>query len=161
MLRLGSKVKVVKSVCRMCHGGCGVLIHVKDGEVVKVEGDPESPISHGTLCSKGLASAQLVHNPVRLKHPLKRIGGRGKGKFQRIGWSEALDNVAGRLEEIKQKYSAESVVFAHGTNRDYLHFVHRLANLFGSPNVTSPGARSGGGTVSKIIPPCPLILLNF
>ena len=123
----------------MCHGGCGVLIHVKDGEVVKVEGDPESPISHGTLCGKGLASAQLVHNPVRLKHPLKRIGGRGKGKFQRIGWSEALDIVAGRLKEIKQKYGAESVVFAHGTNRDYLHFVHRLANLFGSPNVTSPG----------------------
>ena len=136
---MGSEVKVVKSVCRNCHGGCGVLIHVKDGEVVKVEGDPESPISHGTLCAKGLASAQLVHNPMRLKHPLKGIGGRGEGRFQRIGWSEALDIVAGRLKEIKQKYGAESVVFAHGTDRDYLHFVHRLVNLFGSPNVTSPG----------------------
>ena len=136
---MGFAIKLVKSVCRSCHGGCDVLIHVKDGKVVKVEGDPESPISHGTLCAKGLASMQLVDNPKRLQHPLKRTGERGEGKFQRIGWSEALDIVAGKLKEIKQKDGAESVVFAHGTDRAYLHFVHRLVNLFGAPNVTSPG----------------------
>jgi anaerobic selenocysteine-containing dehydrogenase len=46
-------LRKVKTVCRSCHRGCGVIAHVKDGKVVKVEGDPDSPISHGTLCSKG------------------------------------------------------------------------------------------------------------
>ena len=47
-------VKKVRTACRQCHGGCGVIAHVQDGKVIKVEGDPESPISHGTLCSKGI-----------------------------------------------------------------------------------------------------------
>ena len=50
----------VKSICRMCHGGCGVIVYVKNGRVAKIAGDPECPINHGTLCSKGLASAQLA-----------------------------------------------------------------------------------------------------
>ena len=49
-----SGVNKIKTACRQCHGGCGVIAHVRDGKVIKVEGDPESPISRGTLCSKGL-----------------------------------------------------------------------------------------------------------
>ncbi|MFX0200309.1 MAG: hypothetical protein ACFFCW_29675, partial [Candidatus Hodarchaeota archaeon] len=64
-------MKVVKSVCHSYYGGCDVLIHVKDGKVVKVEGDPESQISHGILCAKGLTSIQLIDNSKRLHHPLK------------------------------------------------------------------------------------------
>ena len=47
--------KMVKSHCRMCHGGCGALIYLKDGKVAKIAGDPDCPINHGTLCSKGSA----------------------------------------------------------------------------------------------------------
>jgi anaerobic selenocysteine-containing dehydrogenase len=50
-----TKIKQVQTVCRSRHGGCGVIAHVKNGNVIKVEGDPESPISHGSICSKGLA----------------------------------------------------------------------------------------------------------
>ncbi len=82
---------------------------------------------------------QLVESSKRLLHPLKRIGERGDGRFQQFEWNEALDIVANKLKEIKQKDGAESVVFAHGTESAYLHFVHRLVNLFGAPNVTSPG----------------------
>ena len=57
--------RVVNSHCRMCHGGCGVLVYVKDDRVVKIAGDPDCPISHGTLCSKGIAvdAARLPPRP--------------------------------------------------------------------------------------------------
>jgi anaerobic selenocysteine-containing dehydrogenase len=51
---------VVKSHCRMCHGGCGVLVYIKGGKVAKITGDPDCPINHGTLCTKGIASTQLA-----------------------------------------------------------------------------------------------------
>ena len=54
------EVKKVRTVCRSCHGGCGIIAHVKGGKVTKVEGDPDSPISHGTLCTKGLSITQLA-----------------------------------------------------------------------------------------------------
>ncbi|RJR45415.1 MAG: hypothetical protein C4576_11985 [Desulfobacteraceae bacterium] len=74
---------VVKSYCRMCHGGCGVLVYVKSGKVAKIAGDPECPINHGTLCSKGIASAQLAYHPDRLTYPVRRIGPKGSGKWER------------------------------------------------------------------------------
>ncbi len=129
----------IKSICRMCHGGCGALIHVKDGKAVKVEGDPSHPVSRGYMCAKGLASLQLAYHPSRLRHPLRRVGRRGEGKWLRVSWEEALEDIAHRLLEIKERYGAEAVVFAHGTNREYLHMVYRLAHAFGSPNITSPG----------------------
>jgi anaerobic selenocysteine-containing dehydrogenase len=67
---------VVKSHCRMCHGGCGVLVYTKNGRVAKIAGDPDCPINHGTLCAKGLASAQLAYHPDRLTYPVKRVAPR-------------------------------------------------------------------------------------
>ena len=69
---------VVKSHCRMCHGGCGVLVYTKNDKVAKIAGDPDCPINHGTLCSKGLASAQLVYHPDRLTYPVRRVGPRAR-----------------------------------------------------------------------------------
>ena len=80
-----------RSHCRMCHGGCGVIVYVKDGRVAKIAGDPECPINHGTICSKGLASAQLAYHPDRLTYPVKRVGPKGSGRWERITWDEALD----------------------------------------------------------------------
>ncbi len=77
---------VVKSACRMCHGGCGVLVYIKDGKAKKIAGDPDCPINHGTLCSKGIGSIQLAYHPDRLTYPVKRIGPKGSGKWERISW---------------------------------------------------------------------------
>ena len=79
----------VKTVCRSCHGGCGVVAHVKDGKVVKIEGDPDSPISHGTLCSKGLAITQIAYHPDRILHPMKKEA----TGWERITWDEALHTI--------------------------------------------------------------------
>lgn len=58
-----SDERIVRSHCRICHGGCGVLVHVQNNKVIRIEGDPESPISRGTLCPKGIASIQLAYHP--------------------------------------------------------------------------------------------------
>jgi anaerobic selenocysteine-containing dehydrogenase len=70
--------QVVKSNCRMCHGGCGVLVYLKDGLITKINGDPEFPTNHGSMCSKGLATLQLVYHSDRLKYPLKRVYNKGR-----------------------------------------------------------------------------------
>jgi len=88
---------VVKSHCRMCHGGCGVLVYTQAGKVAKIAGDPDCPINHGTLCSKGLASAQLAYHPDRLTYPVKRVGPKAGGRWLRISWDEALETLAMNL----------------------------------------------------------------
>jgi anaerobic selenocysteine-containing dehydrogenase len=131
--------QIIRSNCRGCHGGCGVLVHVKDGEVEKIEGDPESPISHGSLCSKGLAFKQLVYHPDRVIYPQKRVGKRGEGKWQRITWDEALDTIANKYKQIIKESGPESIVLGQGTGRDYEAFLYRFANLLGTPNVLTAG----------------------
>lgn len=126
--------KVVRSTCRMCHGVCGVLVHVKGGRVVEVTGDPECPTSLGYICPKGRASVELLYHPDRLKYPLKRTGERGENKWQRITWDEALDTVAERLLKYKQEFGAESVATIIGTGRPQLPMYMRFSNCFGTPN---------------------------
>ena len=131
--------KIVRSNCRGCHGGCGVLVTVKNGVIDKIEGDPEFPTNHGTLCSKGLAFKQLVYHPDRLKYPMKRVGQRGEGKWERIGWDEAFDSIAKKIYNYKAEFGAESIVLAQGTSREFESFLSRFANLLGTPNVMGAG----------------------
>lgn len=94
---------VYPSACRMCHGGCGALLHVEGGELTRIEGDPESPFNLGRLCPKGAASLEQVHNPGRLQHPLRRVGARGSGRFEPVSWAEALAAIAEQLDEIRRR----------------------------------------------------------
>ena len=119
-----------------CHGGCGVKVHVKDGRLIKVEGDEDHPYLQGRACARVLAMTQYVYHPDRLTHPLKRVGERGEGKWQRISWDEALDTCEHRLREIRDKYGAESMVFGQGTGRDAGGYIIFLAYAYGSPNWT-------------------------
>jgi len=131
-------IEVVRSVCwggGGCEGpGCGILLYVKHGKLMKVEGDSECPVNQGRACIKALSLPRLVHHPDRLKHPLKRVGKRGEGKWEPISWDEAYDIIAKKLNEIKEKYGPESVVFAQGTGRDIMCWISRLAYSYGSPN---------------------------
>jgi anaerobic selenocysteine-containing dehydrogenase len=97
------ETKQIKTVCRSCHGGCGVIAHVKGGKVIKVEGEPDSPISHGTLCAKGLAITQLAYHPDRILYPMSKTE---KG-WGRISWDDALDTVAGKFDEVIKKCGPE------------------------------------------------------
>jgi anaerobic selenocysteine-containing dehydrogenase len=146
--------QVVKSHCRMCHGGCGVLVYVKEGKVAKIGGDPDCPINHGTLCSKGIASTQLVYHPDRLTHPVKRVGPKGSGEWERISWDEALDTIAERMLRYKAEHGAESVVLGYGTGRENEAAIYRMANHFGSPNVLTAGHFCYGPRIATSILTC-------
>lgn len=134
-----SMTQVHKSACRMCHGGCGVLVHVVDGVIRKVTGDPNSPLNRGELCPKGAAGIDIVYHPDRLKHPLKRVGARGEGRWARIGWDEAYDIIADKLQRIIDENGPESIVIGTGTGRHHCNFVPRFANALGTPNWCEPG----------------------
>jgi len=129
------EVKKLRTACRSCHGGCGVIAHVKDGKVIKVEGDPDSPISHGTMCSKGLSITQLAYHPDRILYPMKKTD---KG-WERITWDEALDTIAEKFKKVIDDYGPESIVVGQGTGRDYESHLYRFANLLGTPNVLTAG----------------------
>jgi anaerobic selenocysteine-containing dehydrogenase len=144
----------VKSHCRMCHGGCGVIVYVKDGKVAKIAGDPDCPINHGTLCSKGLASAQLAYHPDRLTYPVKRIGPKLSGKWERISWDEALDTIAARINNYKEQFGPESIVFGYGTGRENEAVIYRIANCLNSPNVLTAGHFCYGPRISSGIVTC-------
>jgi len=129
------EVRKVRTACRNCHGGCGVIAHVRDGKVVKVEGDPESPLSFGSLCSKGLAVTQMAYHPDRIIHPMKKSNGR----WERMSWDEALDTVAERFKAVIEEHGPEAIVVGQGTGRDYESHLYRFANLLGTPNVLTAG----------------------
>jgi anaerobic selenocysteine-containing dehydrogenase len=145
---------VVKSHCRMCHGGCGVLVYVKDGKVVKIAGDPGCPINHGTICSKAIGSIQLAYHPDRLTYPVRRVGPKGSGDWERITWDEALGAIAERIVTYKEQYGAESVIMGYGTGRENESVIYRFANLLGSPNVLTAGHFCYGPRIATSIITC-------
>jgi len=117
-----STTKVVKSVC---YRNQVISVHIRDGKVVKIEGD-----------ARGDAAAlERLYHPNRLKYPQKRAGKKGEGKWERISWDEALDTIAEKLNNIKQKHGPEFVAFGKGARGPYSDYVNRLANVFGTPNV--------------------------
>ncbi len=130
----------IKSTCGMCFAACGVLIQVRDGKVVKVKGDPQSPVNHGVLCPKGRAAPQLLYHPERLKHPLKRIGKKGSGQWAKISWDDALGTIADAFIKTRDRFGPESVAFIQGSAKGLIDsYNERLANAFGSPNFATTG----------------------
>ena len=134
-----SATSVLKSVCRSCHGGCGVLLHVRDGVLLKVEGDRDSPLNHGRLCPIGTVTTDLVYHPDRLKYPLRRKGKRQSGEWERISWDDALDEISQRLLAIREQYGPEAIALGTGTGRHHIRWVSRFGHALGTPNWCEPG----------------------
>jgi len=117
-----------------CHGSCGQKLFVKDGKLIKVEGDEDNPWNQGRSCPRVLALTQYAYHPDRITRPLKRIGRRGEGRFEPISWDEAFDTCEAKLKNIREQYGAESVVFCQGTGRDVGGPISFMAYNYGSPN---------------------------
>src|SRR5438128_12620812 len=79
-----------------CPDTCGIITEVQDGRAVKFHGDPENPITKGWLCAKVRPYLDHVYHPERVLHPLRRVGSKGSGQWQRISWQEATDEIAAR-----------------------------------------------------------------
>ena len=130
--------EVVRTICQGCHSECGVLVYVNKNRVTRIKPDPNHPSSRGYICVKGTHYADFAYHSDRLKYPLRRAGGKGEGKWERISWNEALDGIAARLTEIKEKYGVRSLGAFHGTApRQSLLSCNLLASALGTPNVIS------------------------
>jgi thiosulfate reductase / polysulfide reductase chain A len=124
----------VRTVCQACHAECGVVAHVKDGRVTRIVGDPNHPMNRGFICVKGRSEPERLYHPDRLKHPLRRAGERGSGKWERISWDAALDGIAEKLTETKEKYGPEAIATIHGTGPRSSINATLLPLALGSPN---------------------------
>lgn len=128
-----------RSVCRICHGGCGAVVTVKDGKVAAVKGDIASPMSKGWMCVKGISTPHIANHPDRLQHPLRRKGPRGSGQWDRVSWDAVLGEIASRIDAIRKESGPEAIALGQGTGRHhYMHTV-RFANALGTPNWYEPG----------------------
>lgn len=132
------------SRCFWCHANCGILVGVdtKTDQIVEIKPNPKT----GTvLCDRmgphGEKAIQAHYHPARINHPLKRAGERGEDKWIEISYDQALDEIAEKLQEIKDTYGPEALVASEGTYRsDVLWARSRFFNLFGNPgNIIAPG----------------------
>ena len=139
MVKLRNGEQVFRSICRICHGGCGVLVFVKDGKVVRVKGDPASPMNKGWMCVKGVMTPEIANHPDRLRKPLRRKGKRGSGQWESISWDEALSEITSQLDKFRKEFGPESIALGQGTGRHHYMHVVRFANALGTPNWYEPG----------------------
>jgi thiosulfate reductase/polysulfide reductase chain A len=133
---MSDNTEIRKGWCGPCHVRCGMQVQFENGRAVKVQGDPNNPISRGALCRRGQLILEHLYNPARLNFPLKRAGRRGEGKWQQITWDQAMDEIAEKLAKLRDRYGAETLAFSRGTHRTYGWAMKRFLNLFGSPNMT-------------------------
>ncbi len=130
------RVQQVATTCEMCFWRCGVIANVSAGQVLSLEGNPQHPLTRGRLCARGNAGTHLLYDADRLKYPLLRTGARGEGQFKRIGWDQALDILAAKLEALKTAFGPESVAFfPHGLGP---RFFSTLMKAYGTPNSAEP-----------------------
>lgn len=90
-----------KTICPYCSVGCGINVYTKDGKVIATEGDPEHPISEGTLCPKGASIMELVNNPTRVQKPLYRAP--GAEDWKEVEWDWALDQIARKVKDTRDR----------------------------------------------------------
>jgi anaerobic selenocysteine-containing dehydrogenase len=132
---VGDAVKY--STCYMCACRCGIRVHLKDGRIRYIEGNPDHPVNHGVLCAKGSAGIMQQYSPARLTKPLLRAGPRGSGDFKEIEWEEALGIAAGWLGHIRATDPKRLALF---TGRDQSQsFTGWWAKQFGTPNFAAHG----------------------
>ncbi|MCX5896192.1 MAG: molybdopterin-dependent oxidoreductase [Proteobacteria bacterium] len=129
--------KTVTTYCGVCEKTCGMQVTVRDNTVEKVEGLREHVRSRGDLCIKGRAARDILYAPDRITSPMKKQN----GNWTAIGWDEALDTIARKLEEIKTKYGACSLAVYHGQtylkNCLSMFSMKRFLSLYGTPNLCS------------------------
>jgi anaerobic selenocysteine-containing dehydrogenase len=132
--------QVKRALCFGCWLQAGVLATVENGRVVDLKGEPGHPVNRGWICERSKAFVEHLYHKDRLNYPLKRIAGRGDGKWQQISWDDALDEISEKLKRIKSQSGAEAVASVGGTGRGFSElFKVRFMNLFGSPNHANAG----------------------
>lgn len=102
---------IFPSVCSLdCPDQCGLLLHKENGKIVKIEGDPQHPVTKGNICNKVRNMTERIYDENRLKYPLKRTGSKGVGKFERITWEEAIETITSHWKALIQTDGPDSIL---------------------------------------------------
>ncbi|MDH4265206.1 MAG: molybdopterin-dependent oxidoreductase [Deltaproteobacteria bacterium] len=135
VMRTAGKPVVIASTCLLCPAGCGILGEVSDGRLVKIVGNPKHPNNRGKICSRGHAGINTLYDPDRLLYPLKRTGARGEGRWSRITWEQALEEMAKRLAVLSRSGKTEAFWMEMGSPGSQELMVLNFLQAFGSPTV--------------------------
>jgi anaerobic selenocysteine-containing dehydrogenase len=164
-MNVRAKIDIRHSTCpHDCPSACGLDVEVIDGTTIgRVHGSKLQSYTAGVVCAKVARYAERIHHPQRLLHPLRRTGPKGSGSFARIGWDEALDEIASRFDKAEREFGAESVwpyyyagtmglVMRDGINR--LAHVKKYSRYWGTicSTVAWAGFAAGAGKVAGVDP---------
>ncbi|HXG68960.1 MAG TPA: molybdopterin-dependent oxidoreductase, partial [Blastocatellia bacterium] len=106
--------QIIHAACpHDCPDTCAMLVEVEDGRATRVSGDPDHPTTRGFLCTKVTRYLERVYNPDRVLYPMRRVGKKGEGRFERITWDEALDTVARRFREIAESADGPEAILPY------------------------------------------------
>lgn len=151
--------RVVHAVCpHDCPDTCGMTVTVEEGRAIALGGDPDHRFTQGFLCVKVNHYLERVYSPERILHPLKRVGKKGEGRFERISWDEALDTVARRFQAVIAEHGPQAIVpYSYAGNMGILsygsmdrRFFHAIgASLLDRTICASAGAAGLKATVGK------------
>src|SRR5438477_5450568 len=153
---------VVRGACpHDCPDTCALLVTVENGRAIKVEGAPDHPTTSGTLCTKVARYLDRTYASERVLHPLRRVGPKGTGRFERIGWDQALDTIAARFQEIAASPDGPQAIlpYSYAGTMGLLQycsmdrrFFHKLgASLLDRTICSSAGKAGYGATVGASI----------
>ncbi|MFN6147122.1 MAG: molybdopterin-dependent oxidoreductase [Planctomycetota bacterium] len=148
--RVTRNYALVPTICFNCEAACGLVAYVdkQDGSIRKVEGNPYHPGSRGRNCAKGPATINQVHDPERILYPMKRVGPRGSGRFERVSWDEVLQTLGGRIRKAIVEGRKTEVMY-HVGRPGHDGYVERVLQAWGvdghnsHTNVCSAAARLG------------------
>jgi len=129
--------EVKYTTCYMCACRCGIKVHLRDGGIRFIEGNPNHPVNHGVICGKGASGIMQHYSPARLSKPLLRVGERGAGEFREIEWEEAIATAVDWLSRIRADDPRKLAFF---TGRDQSQSLTGFwATQFGTPNFAAHG----------------------
>ena len=145
--------RVVRAACpHDCPDTCAMLVTVENGRAIEIKGAPDHPTTHGALCTKVARYPERTYQPERVLHPMRRVGAKGEGRFARITWDEALDEIAARLKAIAEAptdpqailpYSyAGTMGLVQGESMDR-RFFHRLGASLLDRTICSSAGKAG------------------
>jgi len=105
---------IVRGACpHDCPDTCALHVTVAEGRAIKIEGDPDHPTTRGVLCTKVARYLERTYSEKRVLHPLRRVGAKGEGRFERIGWDEALDTIASRFKEVAESSDGPEAILPY------------------------------------------------
>jgi anaerobic selenocysteine-containing dehydrogenase len=143
--------EVVRATCpHDCPDTCALLVTVEDGVATEVRGDPDHPTTAGVLCTKVARYTERTYHKERLLHPMKRVGAKGEGRFERISWDEALDTVASRLKDIASHDPQAIVPYSYAGTMGLvqgesmsMRFFHKLGASFLDRTICASAGAAG------------------